>query len=56
MDLLVLKQTTKVKLFDKGSLHMLDSDINCSLKKINEIKERVRKLSKNFIWCRFSGN
>jgi hypothetical protein len=28
---------------------MLGSDVNCGLKKINEIKKRVGKLSKNFI-------
>jgi hypothetical protein len=39
----MLKQMTKVKLFEKGSLHMLGSDINCGLKKINEIKKESRK-------------
>lgn len=31
----LLKQTTKGKLFENGSFHMLGNDINCGLKKIN---------------------
>ena len=44
----ILKRTTKVILFEKGSLHMLGSDINCGLEKINEIKNTVGKLGRNF--------
>jgi len=38
----LLKQTTKVTLFEKASLHMLGSDINRGLKK-NKIKKESKK-------------